>query len=57
MPQNIKEGLQGHSAGWYSDVFDLVFPNLDKGLAGKLWKKQLAEEKRKRDDDDDEGDD
>ena len=33
MPQNIKEGLEGRPASWYSDVFDLIFPNLDRERA------------------------
>ena len=40
--QNIKEGLEGHAADWYSDVFDLVFPNLDQQHARHLWKDVLA---------------
>lgn len=40
--QNIKEGIEGHAASWYSDVFDLVFPNLDAKRANNLWKEQLA---------------
>jgi len=39
--QNIKEGIQGKPVDWYSDVFDLVFPNLDKDAANSLWKKEL----------------
>ncbi|KAH8681392.1 ATP-dependent protease La [Xylariales sp. PMI_506] len=35
LPENIKEGLEGHPVGWYNEVFDLVFPNLDKELANK----------------------
>ena len=33
---------------WYSDVFDLVFPNLDTAQANGQWKEQLS---RKKDDD------
>lgn len=40
--QNIKEGIQGHAASWYADVFDLVFPNLDVEAANGRWKTQLA---------------
>ena len=28
--QNIKEGIEGRPVSWYSEVFDIVFPNLDK---------------------------
>ena len=40
--QNIKEGIEGHAASWYSDVFDLVFPNVDREQANNVWKAQLA---------------
>ena len=57
--QNIKEGIEGHPASWYSDVFDLVFPSLDKETANDRWKEQLAKpegegerEKKDREDDD-----
>ncbi|KAL9003471.1 MAG: hypothetical protein Q9188_003672, partial [Gyalolechia gomerana] len=40
---NIKEGIQGHAANWYSDVFDLVFPDLDREAANHVWKEQLKE--------------
>ncbi|KAL8652526.1 MAG: hypothetical protein Q9210_002624, partial [Variospora velana] len=40
---NIKEGIQGHGVNWYSDVFDLVFPDLDPVAANDMWKEQLAE--------------
>jgi hypothetical protein len=36
--KNIKEGIEGHPVKWFSDVFDLVFPNLDKDVANNLWK-------------------
>ncbi|KAI0996764.1 Lon protease [Podosphaera aphanis] len=49
LPENIKEGLSGHPVKWYSDVFKLVFPNLDNTEANNLWKEQLA----KKDDNDD----
>jgi Lon-like ATP-dependent protease len=27
---------------WYSDVFDLVFPNIDEEMANNRWKSQLT---------------
>ncbi|KAL9020792.1 MAG: hypothetical protein Q9185_001976 [Variospora sp. 1 TL-2023] len=42
LPENIKEGIQGHGVNWYSDVFDLVFPDLDPVAANDMWKEQLA---------------
>jgi Lon-like ATP-dependent protease len=44
--QNIKEGLEGHPASWYHDVFELVFPNLDRELANTS---RVTEEKKDRD--------
>lgn len=41
--QNIKEGIEGHAVGWYSDVFELLFANLDNKAARNMWKKQLAD--------------
>ncbi|KPM44382.1 Lon protease, mitochondrial [Neonectria ditissima] len=35
LPQNIKEGIQGHPVAWYPEVFDLVFPELDRDQANK----------------------
>lgn len=43
MLQTIKQGLEGHPVEWYSDVFDIVFPNLDRTKANECkiceWKK------------------
>ena len=61
--QNIKEGLEGHAVDWYSDVFDIVFPNVEAKAVNHKWKKQLKEPERKKakdeekDDDDDDDDD
>ena len=57
MMQNIKEGIQGHAVSWYSEIFDLVFPDLDHDAASQVWKKQLKEPKRKKKDKDDDSDD
>lgn len=61
MTQNIKEGLEGRPAGWYSDVLELVFPHIDEEKANKcvaceIKNKEKAEKKRtksKSKDDDD----
>jgi Lon-like ATP-dependent protease len=40
---------------WYSDVFDLVFPDVDAAQANSRWKKELAKPpKEEREDEDDE---
>lgn len=50
--QNIKNDIQGHAVSWYSDVFGLVFKDLDVDRARSLWKKELSppkkEEKRSK---------
>jgi len=56
LPENIKDGIEGHAASWYSEVFDLVFPDLDKEAANHLWEAQLskpAKESKAPEDDDD----
>lgn len=40
--QNIKNGIEGHPVSWYSDVFNIVFANLDREAANNAWKEQLA---------------
>ena len=53
--QNIKEGIEGKPVDWYSDVFDLVFTDVDEAQVNSLWKKELAkppkEEAEKEDND------
>ncbi|KAI9839309.1 MAG: ATP-dependent Lon protease pim1 [Sarea resinae] len=46
LPENIKEGIEGRPASWYSDVFKLVFKDMDAARANDLWKAQLAEPKK-----------
>ncbi|KAK3324169.1 Lon protease C-terminal proteolytic domain-containing protein [Cercophora scortea] len=48
LPENIKEGIEGRPARWYSDVFDLIFPNLDREKANKCT---ILEEKKSSDTD------
>lgn len=43
MIQYIKEGLEGRPVSWYSDVYELVFRDLDTAKAENMWAKQLAE--------------
>ncbi|KAI1461470.1 ATP-dependent protease La [Annulohypoxylon moriforme] len=44
LPENIKEGIEGRPASWYNEVFELVFPNLDREQANRCkiceWKKE-----------------
>jgi Lon-like ATP-dependent protease len=48
--QNIKEGIEGRAVTWYPEVFDLVFPNLDRAKANACkaceWKRAHPEEKK-----------
>ncbi|RFU77264.1 lon protease like, mitochondrial [Trichoderma arundinaceum] len=58
LPQTIKEGIEGHAVSWYSEVFDLVFPELDHEKANTCktceWKAQQKkkEEAENKEDDD-----
>jgi len=54
--QNIKEGIGGKPVSWYSEVFDLIFPNLDRELANTVWKKQLKKPKKEKKDEDSDDD-
>lgn len=40
--QNIKEGIEGRPASWYKEIFELVFPTLDKEKANTC---RIREEK------------
>jgi Lon-like ATP-dependent protease len=52
--QNIKEGIDGRPANWYSDVFDLIFPNLDREKANKCKACEMKKkEKEEKDEDSD----
>ncbi|KAF1913411.1 Lon protease C-terminal proteolytic domain-containing protein [Ampelomyces quisqualis] len=66
LPENIKEGIEGKPVSWYSDVFKIVFPSVDREYANKLWKDELKakkgerkrkEPKRKDDDEEESGED
>jgi Lon-like ATP-dependent protease len=46
--QNIKEGINGRPVQWYNEVFEIVFPELDKDAANKLWKEELKSKKTER---------
>lgn len=46
--QNIKHDIEGKPVSWYSEVFNIVFPDLDRGAANKLWKKQLSKPSKKK---------
>ncbi|PHH87153.1 hypothetical protein CDD83_9256 [Cordyceps sp. RAO-2017] len=56
LPENIKEGIEGHAVGWYGDVFDLVFPSLDRDKANRCktceWKSQQQQHKGQDKDED-----
>ncbi|KAJ9322725.1 hypothetical protein DTO027B5_4824 [Paecilomyces variotii] len=48
LPENIKDGIEGHPASWYSDVFNIVFKDLDKQAANHIWKEQLSDRGAKK---------
>ncbi|PKS08917.1 hypothetical protein jhhlp_003530 [Lomentospora prolificans] len=33
LPENIREGIEGKPVSWYSEVFDLVFPDINREAA------------------------
>ncbi|KAL5594676.1 hypothetical protein BROUX41_001592 [Berkeleyomyces rouxiae] len=35
LPDNIKEGIEGKPVAWYPEVFDIIFPGLDRTAANK----------------------
>jgi Lon-like ATP-dependent protease len=37
---------------WYSEVFDILFADLDKQAANSVWQKQLSKEPKKSNDKD-----
>ncbi|KAK3318378.1 Lon protease C-terminal proteolytic domain-containing protein [Apodospora peruviana] len=47
LPENIKQGIDGRPVGWYSEVFDIVFANLDKEKANKC---DIIDDHKKSDD-------
>jgi len=47
LPENIKENIEGHAVDWYSDVFDLIFPDVDVEDANNRWKEHLKEPEKK----------
>ncbi len=49
LTQNIKEGIEGRPASWYSEVFELIFPNIDREKANKC---KICENKKSSDKDD-----
>ncbi|KAL6795406.1 ATP-dependent protease La [Trichoderma sp. SZMC 28012] len=58
LPQTIKEGIEGHPVSWYTEVFNLVFPEIDREKANTCkiceWK---AQQKKKDDAENKEDDD
>ncbi|KAE8377673.1 Lon protease C-terminal proteolytic domain-containing protein, partial [Aspergillus bertholletiae] len=56
LPENIKEGIEGHAVSWYSEVFDLLFTGLDKNAANHLWQKELTEASKNKSTKDNEDD-
>ncbi|KIW16800.1 ATP-dependent protease La [Exophiala spinifera] len=56
LPENIKEGIEGHAVDWYSDVFDIVFPDAKTEVINNLWKDALKKSKDDKEKDNDEED-
>ncbi|KAK4204097.1 putative Lon protease mitochondrial precursor, partial [Triangularia verruculosa] len=50
LPENIKEGIEGKPVSWYSEVFDLIFPDLDKEKANQSRTIEAKEKDEKKKD-------
>ena len=48
MRQNIREGIEGKPVDWYSDVFEVLFPNIDAKKTNSLWKSALKKPTREK---------
>ncbi|KAL2267532.1 hypothetical protein VTJ83DRAFT_4809 [Remersonia thermophila] len=62
LPENIKEGIEGRPVSWYSEVFELIFPNLDREKANRckaceIKEKEKEKEKEKKEKEKEEDDD
>ncbi|KAK9435330.1 ATP-dependent protease La [Metarhizium brunneum] len=51
LPQNIKEGIEGHAVGWYTEVFDLVFQDLDREQANRSKVQDVKKEVERSEED------
>ena len=41
LPENIKQDIEGIPVEWYSDVFAILFKDLDQERAKHLWKSDI----------------
>lgn len=62
LPENIKAGLEGKPVGWYEEVWNVCFKDIDQQRANTLWDEKLKEKKKdkkekKKDEDSDSGED
>jgi ATP-dependent Lon protease len=42
--------MEGKAVDWYSDVFDIVFPNLDRDRANSIWNEALKKPSKDKED-------
>ncbi|KAI1805219.1 ATP-dependent protease La [Daldinia bambusicola] len=54
LPENIKEGIEGRPASWYNEIFEVVFPNLDREQANRSKISESKEHDAKSEGDHDE---
>ncbi|KAG5984789.1 ATP-dependent Lon protease pim1 [Claviceps digitariae] len=53
LPENIKEGIEGHAVGWYTEIFELLFKDVDRKKANKSRvARKKKDDKEDRDEDD-----
>jgi Lon-like ATP-dependent protease len=43
--------MEGKPVDWYSDVFDIVFPGVEKDHANSIWSERLKKPKREAEED------
>ncbi|CAK7232095.1 ATP-dependent Lon protease pim1 [Sporothrix bragantina] len=52
LPENIKEGIEGRPVKWYSDVFGIVFKDIDREQANKSRISEKDDSSKKDEDED-----
>ncbi|KAI0009719.1 ATP-dependent protease La [Xylariaceae sp. FL0662B] len=46
LPENIKEGIEGRPASWYGEIFEHIFPDLDREQANRCKACELKKEQQ-----------
>ncbi|KAK6205018.1 Lon protease-like protein, mitochondrial [Scheffersomyces amazonensis] len=48
IPQEVKEGVTFYPVEWYQEVFDKIFPDIQKDEANQVWKQEFAKLEEKK---------